>query len=138
MPDSNISQLDHALSRWNNGDLKGYLDLYSPPIRLHGYTPEPMDRTAIASFYETVWSSLGAAGKPNPIIDLHESFESDGRVACRFTMSGVHRGAFLNAPASGRSYSIPAMTILHFRDGKAVERRSAVDMLNLLTQISGS
>jgi len=36
--------LPAALERWNAGDLEGYLSLYDEGIRLHGYSPEPMDK----------------------------------------------------------------------------------------------
>ena len=34
-----------AYESWNAGDLNGYLSLYDEGIALHGYSPEPMDKT---------------------------------------------------------------------------------------------
>ncbi len=35
--------LPAAYDSWNAGDLDGYLRLYDEGIRLHGYSPGPMD-----------------------------------------------------------------------------------------------
>lgn len=39
--------LSAALACWNAGDLDGYLSLYDEGIRLHGYSPEPMDKVQV-------------------------------------------------------------------------------------------
>jgi hypothetical protein len=36
--------LSAAYESWNAGDLDGCLSLYDEGIRLHGYSPEPMDK----------------------------------------------------------------------------------------------
>ena len=46
--------LGRAISRWNAGDLDGYLDLYDDRIKLHGYSAEPMDKAAVVNHYRTV------------------------------------------------------------------------------------
>jgi hypothetical protein len=66
--------LSAALACWNAGDLDGYLSLYDEGIRLHGYSPEPMDKVQVRGFYETIvrlsarrsWNSTrswGTAGR---------------------------------------------------------------------------
>jgi len=57
------------------------------------------------------------------------------RYCCRFTMSGVHKGPFLGVPATGKSYVLPGITIMHFAGGKVIERWSSADMLSVLVQI---
>jgi hypothetical protein len=46
-----------ALAHWNDGDLDGYLTLYDEGIRLHGYSPEPMDKVQVQvqGFYEGIF-----------------------------------------------------------------------------------
>lgn len=36
--------LSAAYESWNAGDLDAYLVLYDESIRLHGYSPEPMNK----------------------------------------------------------------------------------------------
>jgi hypothetical protein len=50
-------------------------------------------------------------------------------------MSGIHRGTFMGASASGRAYVLPGITMIRYRDGKAIERWSSADMLGLLVQL---
>ena len=130
-------RVEEARRSWNAGDLAGYLTLYDPAIRLHGYAPDPFDKVAVTSFYELLWASLGYEGRPNPQLDFFETLENGDLYSCRFMMTGVHRGPFLGAPATGRSYALNGITILRFapEHGTVVERFSSADMLGLLVQI---
>ena len=126
----NETALAQAVSRWNAGDLDGYLELYDPAIRLHGYTPETMDRTEVAQFYAGIYAAF-----PGCTLTLHETFSDGDRLVCRFTLTGRHEGPFLGVPATGRNIALPGITLMHFRDGRCVERWSCADMLGVLVQI---
>jgi predicted ester cyclase len=126
----NETALDQAISRWNAGDLEGYLSLYDPTVRLHGYTPDALDRTQVQQFYTEIFAAF-----PGCSLTLHETFSEGDRLVCRFTLAGRHDGPFLGVPATGRDITLPGMTILHFRDGRCVERWSCADMLGVLVQI---
>ena len=62
--------LSAALACWNAADLDGYLSLYDEGIRLHGYSPEPMDKVQVRGFYEESsglsarrsWNSMRSCG----------------------------------------------------------------------------
>jgi len=71
-----------------------------------------------------VVATMAAEGKPNPVLEFHDVLVEGHRYCCRFTMSGIHKGPFLGVPA-----------IMHFRDGKVIERWSTADMLGVLVQI---
>ncbi len=132
---SNRDALNRAVERWNAGDLDGYLGLYDGSIRLHGYSPEPMDKAGASEFYKMIFSTLSEKGRPSPRLEILDVIEEGDKIACRFAMSGVQTGTFQNVPASGRSYVLPGITILKFRDGTVTERWSNADMLGLLVQI---
>jgi hypothetical protein len=51
--------LSAALECWNAGDLDGYLSLYDEGIRLHGYSPEPMDKVQVRGFYQDIFRAFG-------------------------------------------------------------------------------
>ena len=119
-----------ALEAWNAGDLDGYLELYADRIRLHGYTLEPMDKTSVRGFYELVLAAFDG-----PQLVFHEVFGEDERLVIRFTMTGTHRGEFLGVPPTGRPIALEGITILHFENGRCVERWSSTDMLGLLVQL---
>lgn len=56
-----LQALDAAHASWNAGDLEGYLELYDEDIKLHGYSPEPMDKAAVRGFYEAIFAAFGDA-----------------------------------------------------------------------------
>ena len=129
------ARVEKARQCWNAGDLPGYLSLYDERIKLHGYSPEPMNKAAVTGFYQMIWSTMAAEGKPNPSLEFHDVLTKSDRYCCRFTMSGVHKGTFLGVPATGKPYVLPGITIMHFVGGKVIERWSSADMLGVLVQI---
>ncbi len=130
-----IAALEAAIARWNAGDLQGYLGLYAPHIRLHGYGPAPLDFSAAKGFYQMIWAGLHAQGSSHPHLVVEEAFVSDNCLSCRATMAGHHTGHFMGTPAKGKPYLLPVITVLHFEGGQVAERWSSADMLGLLTQI---
>jgi len=122
--------LSAAFERWNAGDLDGYLSLYDEGIRLHGYSPEPMDKVQVRGFYEGIFRAFDT-----PKLEFHEVLWNGEACTIRFTMTGRHVDEFIGVPATGISIALPGITILHFRGGRCVERFSQADMLGLLIQI---
>ncbi len=66
------ARVEAARQRWNAGDLPGYLSLYDAGIKLHGYTPEPMSKAAVTGFYEMIFATMAAEGKPNPVLEFSD------------------------------------------------------------------
>lgn len=127
---SNESRLHQAIADWNAGDLDAYMTLYADGVRLHGYTPEPLDRDAVRGFYEMIFAAL-----PGSQISLEDAISEDDKVVARFVQTGRHDGELMGVPATGREVALPGITILRFQDGAVVERWSCADMLGLLVQI---
>lgn len=127
---SNSTRLARAIEAWNRGDLDGYLELYDPRIRLHGYSPEPMDKGSVKGFYQMIHAAF-----PGSTLTIDEEISDGDRMALRATQTGVHRGEFMGFPATGKPFTMSVHTVLHFRDGRVVERWSTADMLGLLVQI---
>jgi predicted ester cyclase len=130
-----VAAVEKARNSWNEGDLAGYLSLYDTSIRLHGYSPEPMGKAAVKAFYETITAALGEGKHGPPRLVFHEILTDKNLYSCRFTMSGIHRGAFMGVPATGRSYVLGGITILRFAGERVVERWSSADMLGLMIQL---
>jgi predicted ester cyclase len=129
-----IARVEAARQRWNAGDLPGYLSLYHKQIALHGYAIEPMDKAAVVAFYQQIWTSFGEDGKPPPL-RFFETMQQGDLYCCRFQMDGVHRGAFMGVPATGRRIALPGLTLLRFSGDQVIERWSNADMLGLLVQL---
>jgi predicted ester cyclase len=128
-------RVEQARQRWNAGDLPGYLQLYAPDLRFHGVEPGPMDKPAVAGFYEQFWAAMGLPGRPNPQLDFHEHLADGDLYSCRFAVSGEHRGDFLGVPATGRPYVFEGITIMRFRGAEVVERWTTADFLGLMVQL---
>ena len=122
--------LERARERWNAGDLPGYLALYAPEIRLHGYTPAPMGKVEVGGFYGNIFAAFGS-----PQLVFHDVLESGDSVTVRFTMTGTHVGEFMGVPPTGRAIALPGITILRFDGDTVIERWSSADMLGLLVQL---
>jgi predicted ester cyclase len=122
--------LSAAVESWNAGDLDGYLRLYDEGIRLHGYSPEPMDKAQVRGFYEGIFSAFGT-----PKLRFDEILWDGDACTIRFTMTGRHVQEFMGVPATGTTITLPGITILHFRGDTVAERFSQADMLGLLMQI---
>ena len=127
---TNEENLRRAFEAWNARDLEGYLALYDDSIKLHGYSPEPMNKTVVRAFYEMIHRAFDG-----PKLTFHDVFSKGDRLAIRFTMTGTHRAEFLGIPATERSVTVDGITILHFKNGKCVERWSSVDMHVWLLQL---
>ena len=130
-----IAAVERARTAWNNGDLSAYLALYDDKIRLHGYSPEPMEKAAVRAFYENVQAALGEGERGPPRLVFHEIMTDQNLYCCRFTMSGTHRGPFMGVPATGKSYALNGITIMRFSGERVIERWSQADMLGLMIQI---
>ena len=122
--------LEAARQSWNAAGLDGYLQLYDDSIRLHGYSPEPMDKDAVRDFYAGVFAAFD-----QPQLEFHEVLTDGDALTVRFTMTGRHVGDFMGVPATGRDVALQGITIMHFRGGKVVERFSQADMLGLLVPL---
>jgi steroid delta-isomerase-like uncharacterized protein len=131
MPASaNEENLQRAFEAWNARDLDGYLALYDDSIKLHGYSSEPMDKTAVRGFYEMIHRAFDG-----PKLTFHDVISNGDRLAIRFTMTGTHRAEFLGIPPTGRNVAVDGITILKFKNGRCVERWSSVDMYAWLLQL---
>jgi steroid delta-isomerase-like uncharacterized protein len=128
--DGNEAALRKAIDAWNAGDLPRYLDLYAEGIRLHGYSPEPMNKASVREFYEESW-----AVNANQHLSLDEVFGQEDKLCVRFTNTGSHVGELFGVPPTGREITMEGMTVMHFRNGKCVERWSVVDIIGPLAQM---
>ena len=128
--DSNLEHLRNAIEAWNRGDLEAYLDLYDDGITLHGYGPQPMDKATVRGFYSMLFGAF-----PGSQLTIDEEIVDGDRMAVRFTQRGTHDGVFMAIPPTGASFSMAGQTVLHFRDGRVIERWSTADLLSLLVQL---
>lgn len=57
------------------------------------------------------------------------------KVAARFTISGTHRGQFLDMAPTGRQISVGGIEILRFSNGKVMEHWGMTDQMSMMQQL---
>jgi steroid delta-isomerase-like uncharacterized protein len=71
--------------------------------------------------------------------DLHFTIEDmiaeKGKVVVCWTISGTHKGEFMDIPATGRKVSVEGITIHHIANGKILDSYARWDALGLLRQL---
>ena len=95
-----------------------------------GIRRSPWGKVQVRGFYERIFRAFGT-----PKLEFHEVLWDGQACTIRFTMTGRHVDEFMGVPATATPIALPGITILHFRDGRCVERFSQADMLSLLIQI---
>jgi hypothetical protein len=103
----NAGVLQQAIEDWNRGDLDAYMRLYTDDVVVHGLAP---GIEAVRRMYRGVWRAY-----PGSTLQLDDVIVQGERLACRYTWSAVDR-------TSGQPFSVPGVTIMHFRDAKVAER----------------
>ena len=128
--DGNAAIYRAHIDRANQGDLAGYLDLYSDDVVFGGVSAEPMDKASVVAFHEGFYGAF-----PGAQAEILELIEKDDKLAARLILSGAHQGEFMGIPPTGNDVQLAITTVLTMRDGKCVERWSTADMLGLLIQV---
>lgn len=100
-----------AIDNWNAGNLDAYLNLYAPDVVLHSVPPGfPPGVEGVRRMYQGMWASY-----PGSTIQIEDLLAEGDSVACRYTVRATHQ-------ATGKPVTFIGITILHFAEGKCVER----------------
>jgi len=126
-----IALVRRSLDAWSNPDRRAeYFQLYAPDAVLHGYPGVEPGLDSIKRFYETFWRAFHDA-----VATIETAFADADKVACSVNIRATHQNAFQGLSATGKSVSLPAITILRFANGRCVERWSQADFLGLMQQL---
>ncbi len=107
----NQAVLRRAIEKWNEGNLDAYLELYAHSVVLHSVPEDfPAGVEGVRKMYEGMWSSY-----PGSLIQIDDLLGEGQKVACRYTVQAAHGDTHEEVTFAG-------ITILHFADGKCVER----------------
>lgn len=107
----NKAVLRRAIEEWNAGHLDSYLDLYASNVVLHSVPPGfPAGVEGVRKVYQGMWSAY-----PGSTIRIDDLFGDGAKVACRYTVQATHH-------ATREDVTFEGITILHFSDGKCMER----------------
>jgi steroid delta-isomerase-like uncharacterized protein len=126
----NLDLLHRSLEAWNRQDLATYSELYAPDAVIRGLGPGPLGVEETLEVYRAFF-----AGFPDLRLITDETVEEGERIAVRFTVRGTHEGVFQGIPPTGRPVDVQGISILHFSEGRIVERWNLLDQLGLLQQL---
>lgn len=126
----NLDLLHRSLEAWNRQDLATYAELYAPDAVIRGLGPGPLRVEGMLGVYQAFY-----AGFPDLRLAVEETVEEGERMAVRITVIGTHEGAFQGIPPTGRRVEVQAISMLHFSEGRVVERWNQLDQLGMLQQL---
>ena len=115
--EENNAALDRAVAAWNAGDVEKYLELYDERLALHAGTYDFPDKEAAGAMYRGFFAATSDVR-----LAIDEAFGEGDRLCARYTVTGRHTGDLMGIPATGTDVAIVGITVMHFEDGKVLER----------------
>jgi steroid delta-isomerase-like uncharacterized protein len=128
--EANEAALMRAVEAWNSGDVASYLELYAEGIKLHAGTYDFPDKKSVEGMYSGFFAATSDLR-----LEIHEAFGREDKLAARYTVTGAHTGELMGIPPTGRQISITGITIMHFEDGRVVERWDVDDSAEVLSRL---
>lgn len=126
----NLDLLHRSLEAWNRQELATFAELYTPDAVIGGLGPGSLGVEGMLGVYQAFF-----AGFPDLRLAVEETVEEGERMAVRITVIGTHAGMFQGIPPSGRPVEVQGISILHFSEGRTVERWNQLDQLGMLQQL---
>jgi len=114
----------------SGGDLKSADELLSSNLVLHvplASSPGIQGMNEIISACRAAFEHLD--------VTLDDMVAEGDRVAVRFTARGVHQGAFMGLPATGKSITMTGIEIFCIEDGRVAELWGEANLLGLMQQL---
>jgi ketosteroid isomerase-like protein len=130
--EANEAALMRAVDAWNSGDVASYLELYAEGIKLHAGTYDFPDKKSVEGMYRGFFAATSDLR-----LEIHEAFGCEDNLAARYTVTGAHTGELMGIAPTGREISIEGITIMHFEDGKVVERWDIDDSAEAFSRLRG-
>jgi steroid delta-isomerase-like uncharacterized protein len=98
-------------------------------IELHG--------SGLAPGLEVVkqWYTMFAAAFPDGHYAIEDLVSEEDRVVARITFNGTHQGEMEGIPATGKTVSVPGITIFRMDNGKIAEGWLVNDTLGMMQQL---
>jgi predicted ester cyclase len=108
-----------------------YFDFYDESLTFHDFPPnQTANKEGFKQFIYLLWKAF-----PDIIITFEEIIIEGNKVACRYNLSGTHKGEFEDLLPTYKQFRVNGMTVFSFRDAKVIERWNLVDMKSLLEQL---
>ena len=123
----------HLADTFNNPQIResSYFDFYDDSLMIHGFPPNlPANKEGFKQFIYLLWKAF-----PDIRITFDDIIIEGNKVACRYILTGTHKGEFVDLQPTDKQFRVNGMTIFSFLDAKVIERWNLVDMLSLMEQL---
>ena len=118
---------------FNNPQIResSYFDFYDNSLIIHGFPPNlPANKEGFKQFIYLLWKAF-----PDIRIIFEDLIIEGNKVACRYHLTGTHKGEFMDLQRTDKQFRVNGMTVFSFRDTKCIERWNLVDMISLREQL---
>jgi predicted ester cyclase len=123
----------HLADTFNNPQNResSYFDFYDDSLIIHGFPPNlPTNKEGFKQFIYLLWKAF-----PDIRIMFDDIIIEGNKVACRYNLTGTHKGEFMDLRPTDKQFRVNGMTLFYFRDTKCIERWNLVDMMSLMEQL---
>ena len=108
-----------------------YFDFYDDSLIIHGFPPNlPTNKEGFKEFIYLLWKVF-----PDIRIMFEDIIIEGNKVACRYNLTGTHKGEFMDLQPTDKQFEVKGMTVFSFRDTKCIARWNLVDMMSLMEQL---
>lgn len=114
----------------SKGDLRSADELLAQTFALH--TPLP-SAPGIQGMNDVITACRAAFENLN--VTVEEMVAEGDLVAARFTARGMHKGAFMGLPPTGKSITMTGIEIFRIENGKIAELWGEANLLGLMQQL---
>jgi len=116
-----------------NGNEAEFHALMAPDFVNHSAPPE------MPNGPESMWNTFQNVLRPalsDLKVTIHDQIGEGNKVTTRKTISGVHSGALMGVPATGRDVAISVIDIVRVEDGRYAEHWGLNTLSNVLAALS--
>lgn len=113
---------------WNKGDFSIIEKIYDKDFINHNVDAKGFD--AIRKFVTVYRNAF-----PDVAFNIDDQIAEGDKVVMRYTITGTHKGEFLDIEPTSKSVKMTGIAIHRISDGKIVEIWSNWDMLGLIQQL---
>jgi predicted ester cyclase len=108
-----------------------YFDFYDDSLIIHGFPPNlPTNKEGFKQFIYLLWNTF-----PDIRIMFDDIIIEGNKVACRYNLTGTHKGEFMDLRPTDKQFRVNGMTVFSFRNTKCIQRWNLVDMISLMEQL---
>lgn len=130
--ETNQAALMRAVDAWNDGNVESYLGLYDESIKLHAGTYDFPHKGAVAAMYKGFFAATSDLR-----LNIIEAFGDDDRLCARYAVDAIHTGELMGIAGTGKQISMIGITIMHFKDGRVVERWDVDNSAEVFAKLRG-